>query len=198
MNCVLFSQFWCIRLSSAWSQWDLWESEVTADSRDPIVVSSEPCYQRYLHLVSSVFRIRIFLLGAFVNLNIQLQPTIVLPLYLFGFLLIGIITSFLVYWSRVVIFCSLPSWSFVRAAGHEGISPWQPFYLRAYCFALFASLCCNVVFRVNLLRISLTYFQFASEYSTSSISCHHKVVRALWLLLLRLIRFYVRARIKVL
>ena len=57
MNFVPFLQVWCIRLSSAWSQWDLWESKVTADSRYPIVVPSEPCYQRYLHLVSSVFRI---------------------------------------------------------------------------------------------------------------------------------------------
>ena len=57
VNCVPFLQVWCIRSSSPWSPWDLWESEVTADSRDPIVMLSEPCYERYLHLVSSVFRI---------------------------------------------------------------------------------------------------------------------------------------------
>ena len=46
-----------IRSSSAWSPCNLWESEVTVDSRDPIVALSERFYQRYLHLVSSVFRI---------------------------------------------------------------------------------------------------------------------------------------------
>ena len=132
------------------------------------------------------------------NLNVQLQPTTVLPLYLFGFLLIGIVSNF---WC-----VDLESSSFATVL--RGVLFKQPatrtfplgslFSLRVYCFALFALLCCNLVFRMNLLRISLRYFQFASECSTSSISCHHKVVRALWLLLLRLIRFYVRARAKVL
>ena len=58
-----------------------------------------------------------------------------------------------------------------------------------FCFTLHSQHRGKRQFHSELLRISLAYFiPFASEYSTSSISCH-QVVRALKLPLLRLIRF---------
>ena len=139
---------------------------------------------------------RIFLRGAFVNFNVQLQPTTVFAV-ISGFFLSGSLLAFL-----CVLISSrrLLQPSFVELCSSSrppGYFPLAAFLPACICFVLPALLCCNVVFRVNLLRISLTYFQLASEYSTSSISCHHKVVRALWLLLLKLISFYVRARTKV-
>ena len=86
-------------------------------------------------------------------LKFQLQPTTVL----FGFLLIGIATNF---WS-----IDLESSSF--AAVLRGVSFKQlatrTLSLAAilpvcYCFVLPALFCCNVNFKVNLLRISLTYY----------------------------------------
>ena len=82
----------------------------------------------------------------------------VLPLYLFGFLLIGIVTSFF----DVLISSRRPLQpSFVefrsssRPPGYFPLVAFLPAYI-LHCIP--ALLCCNVVFRVNLLRISLTYF----------------------------------------
>ena len=157
VNCVQFSQVWCIRSTLAWSQWDLWEAEVTAASRYPIGLLSE-LFISVIYICSvASFRISadsIFLEDLSSWSRQQFYRYIYSGFFLSGSLLgFGVLIS-----SRRLL---QPSFvEFRSSSWPPGHSPWQPSSLRVYCFVLFALLCCNVVFRVNLLRISLTYFQF--------------------------------------